>query len=142
MSEEGKLDALTTLISEGFARQDARAERLESTVDTLVEDGKASNQRMTRIEVRMDGVESRATTNSMRVRATSENDLTQDAELAKEKLAREALALRVETIEGMVKEIRGAVVGFFTNKKVLFVGKVIFAAAVAYSGLHGLKVLP
>lgn len=54
----------------------------------------------------------------------------------------EAQSKELARVSGMVGDVHAAVVGVVTNKKVMFVGKVIFAIAVGYSGLHGLKVLP
>lgn len=73
---------LTKTVKSGFAGVDNRLDRMETTVDTLVEDGKTSNQRMTRLEVRMDQHEERAKTNSMRVKQSSEVDMQHDAAIA------------------------------------------------------------
>ncbi|MCW5834506.1 MAG: hypothetical protein KIS78_19045 [Labilithrix sp.] len=69
-------------MNRGFEESNARLSGIETTVDTLVEDGKAANQRMTRIEIRMDSLEGRASTQSDRVRETSEVNLKQDAAIA------------------------------------------------------------
>jgi hypothetical protein len=64
------------------------------------------------------------------------------ADLATVKEINEGQTRRLDDLGGKVDAIHSAVVGVITNTKVRFVGKVLFAAAVAYSGLHGLKVLP
>jgi len=47
-----------------------------------------------------------------------------------------------EEIRSDVLAIKDAVVGFFTNKKVIFVGKVIWGLAMIYAAGKGLKVIP
>lgn len=91
-------NAILAALTAGFARQDARSDRLESVVNTLVEDGKVSNLRMTRIEVRMDGVESRTSTNSMRVKAESSSNLQQDAAIG-------ALIVKVDAVDAKVDAV-------------------------------------
>lgn len=102
---------------------------------------------------RLDRLESQPppTNGSLRAKVdtTSQENREQDAAIASvvirlgtvEENQTKAAKERATTAED-VKAIKDAIVGTLTNKKVLFVGKILFAAAVAYSGLHGLKVLP
>lgn len=82
-------------------------------------------------------------------RVPSQHDLDAQAALAQEIAAREALAKKVDETHALLAEntaatteIKKAVVGFFTNKKVIFVGRCVFAIAMGYAGLKGIKVLP
>lgn len=105
------------------------------------------------VEARMGGVESRVAEleqrqdkSSIRAQEPSQHDLAAQTAIAEEKRAREErdeqLAKDLAEVKAKVAAIYDTVVGVVTNKKVIFVGKVVFALAVAYSGLHGLKVLP
>lgn len=127
--------SLTEKVSEGFKTLRADLSLVANDLDVLK--GRVGNLEESR---RAD--ESRAAIHSIKVKSITDSDATQDAELSKERVAREELAARVGTIETKVDAIHTAVVGAINNPKVRFVGKVLFAAAVTYSGLHGLKVLP
>lgn len=87
--------SMSEKIARGFEDTNARLSGIENTVDTLVEDGKAANQRMTRLELRMDQVDKRASNQSERVRQASDVDLRHDAAIA-------SLVTRSETLEGKV----------------------------------------
>lgn len=84
----------------------------------------------------------RASRNSGGTRQLSENDSKQDAVIATLVTTVAGLVTTVTELKGTITEVHKTVVGVINNPKVRFVGKVLFAAAVAYSGLHGLKVLP
>jgi hypothetical protein len=99
--------------------------------------------------VRFEEKDRRDATRSVRVRQESDVNLKQDAAIANvitrlgtvEENQTKAAEERASTA-AMVKEVRDTVVGVATNKKVVFIGKVLFGIAVAYSAAHGLKVLP
>ncbi len=78
-------------------------ERMNGNIDSLMEDGKASNQRMSRFEVRLDGLEGRISRNSEGARGladrTSSADLAHDAKIAEEITRRQDLAQRLTIIE-------------------------------------------
>jgi len=105
--------------------------------------------RFTRVEDQLDAHEVRLNSGSIRARTESDVNLKQDSALSSlitrmdgvEANQRAAAEERAETAK-YVKEVRDTIIGVATNKRVLFVGKVLFALAVAYSGLHGLQVLP
>lgn len=91
--------SLSEKVTTGFAGVDARLDGIETTVDNLVSDGKASNLRMTTLEVKFDEYDKRANTNSMRAKQSSEVDLKHEADIAAEKKAREELAAKLADIE-------------------------------------------
>src|SRR5688572_11391702 len=76
---ESQLDAILTEVRAMRGENSDRFDRLETTVETLVEDGKTSNMRMTRIEVRMDSYEERGTKYSGGIRQLSDTDSKHDA---------------------------------------------------------------
>ncbi len=127
--------ALTEKVTRGFEKMNANLELVSSDLDVLK--GRVGNLEESR---RAD--ESRAALHSIKVKSISQSDLSQDAELAKEKSAREELAARVAIIESNVGDIHQAVVGFFQNPKVRFVGRLLWGAALLYAAGKGLKVLP
>ncbi len=119
---------LSRSVKDGFNEVRADLQLVASDVSIVKE-------RVRIVERRLDDHDTRASTNSTRVKAASEVDLQQDAAISQ-------LTVDVAEVKSKVSAIHTAVVGTLRNPKVVFVGKVIFAAAVAYSGLHGLKVLP
>lgn len=122
MSNDGLSDSdlirdLARTVRDGFAS-------LRVDMDLLLEDGRRLNQRMTRLEERLDAVEGRITRNSERVREPSRHDLELQSELAKERESREALAREVSALasdvaatKAMAMEIKDVLVdqvaGFF-----------------------------
>lgn len=105
---------------------------------------------------RMGRVEGRLNDHSIRAGQPSKPDLETASALAQEIEAREALAKKVDAQgelaektsamltenTAMTNEIKKAVTGFFTSKKVIFVGKVIWAAAMIYAAGKGIHVIP
>lgn len=83
---------LAKTMKEGFAQTNA-------TLDTLVEDAKLTNQRLTLVEKRQDDFDTRMVRNSDRARGSSKIDEEQAAQLAQERAAREELAKKVDTLE-------------------------------------------
>jgi hypothetical protein len=72
---QNTLDAILSEVRAGREESNQRFDKLETTVDTLLEDGKSANKRMTQIEVRMDMFEDRGTKHSSGVRHLSETDI-------------------------------------------------------------------
>lgn len=64
------------------------------------------------------------------------------ADVATVKAINEAQSQKLEAVEGKVDAIHKAVVGVVTHPKFVFVGKVLFGAAMAYAAAKGFKVLP
>jgi DNA repair ATPase RecN len=79
---QNTLDAILSEVRAGREESNQRFDKLETTVDTLLEDGKSANKRMTQIEVRMDMFEDRGTKHSSGVRHLSETDAKHDAAIA------------------------------------------------------------
>lgn len=98
--------ALTEKVTQGFAKVEERFDRIEPTVETLVEDSKTSNLRMTRLEVRMDQQEERAKTQSLRVRGVSETDLKHDAAIADILTKVEAIAAKPDAADVVIAEMK------------------------------------
>lgn len=124
-------------------------DKMSGDVDMLISDGRKTNQRLTRVEERLDDFDGRLMRTSARVKEPSQHDLEAQRALADEIAARETLAKQVEALTAsqaeqtkMISEVKSAVVGVVMHPKVIFVGKVIFGLAVAYSAAHGLKVVP
>lgn len=95
----------------------------------------AFGERVVGLEAKVDEHEGRLMRNSSGVARTSESDSRQDAAIAQ-------VITRVDSIEGKVDAIHSAVVGVITNKKVVVVGRALFALAAAYMAGKGLHVLP
>lgn len=158
---------LTGTVNEGFRKQadqmlafGARLERVEKRMDGVeaidISSLKDTGERIAISEAKLREIDERTSRHSTRVRGTSENDMKQDSAIAsivtelatvkadvgavktnQEKAAEE----RADTAK-MMTEVRDAVVGVVTNKKLIFVGKVLFGIAVAYSAAHGIGVVP
>lgn len=76
---------------------------VNANVDTLIEDGKAANKRMSVFEVRLDALEGRMSRNSDRAKniddRTSQADLSHEAAIAAEVLHRQEMEKRLAVIE-------------------------------------------
>lgn len=70
----------------------ADVKHMLSDVDVLLEDGRKTNMRLTRVEERIDDFDGRLMRNSSRVKEPSQHDLQVASQLAQEISAREALA--------------------------------------------------
>lgn len=137
--------------------------RIEGHVNTLVYDQRQQNLRLKSVDDKVDGViarvdhlEGRTIATDAATKEPSAHDLKAQAELAQERVAREALAAEVATMKAdiaVVKvetrkqtetldTIKSAVVGVVTNKKLITIGKALFVLASIYLAGHGLKVLP
>jgi hypothetical protein len=129
---------------------------VKATVGTIADDQIEMRKDVSGLREDVDGLKEREGDRSMRVRQESDVNLKQDAAVAnvitrlervegnQETAAKERAdtAEKVADVAAKVGEIRDAVVGVVTNKKVIFVGKVVFGAAVLYSGAHGLGLVP
>ncbi len=82
---------LTKSVKSGF-------DEVRRDLETVKAEGQRTNLRLTRQEVRMDDVETRLANNSIRAKSTTQQDMEQDAQLAQERAAREALAVKVDDI--------------------------------------------
>lgn len=130
----------------------------QAAVNAVANEQLAANIRFDRIEARLEIVERTQVSASLPVkveRATSENAeqsaaiARHDGKLDKLDKGQTSMATRVAALEAEVAEVKAgvdtiktAVTGFFSNKKVRFVGQVLFLAAMAYAAAHGLRVLP
>lgn len=145
-------------------------DKMSSDVDMLISDGRKTNQRLTRVEERLDDFDGRLMRNSSRVKEPSQHDLAAAAELANERTAREALATEVAfvktevssvktevsevkevnqqqsaklaSIENSVEDVKGAVIGVIRDPKVKAFAKFVFTLAMGYAAARGIKVLP
>ncbi len=150
------LNKMLRTMQDGFARQETRADsqderldKIEKQVEIAVQDGKDNNQRITRLEIKFEEEQKRAETTSIWKKTASQVDAQHDAAIGE--LVTKVTSIEVNQVAAaeerastakLVQEIRDTVVGVATNKKVIFVGKVLFGLAVAYSAAHGLKVVP
>ncbi len=107
------------------------------------------NGRVTKGEDRLNAIEAartederRRVSHSIKVRSISESDVAQDAELANEKVAREALAARVGDIEAKVGDLHKLATGILTNPKVLAVGRALVLLLAGYAASKGVRLLP
>lgn len=106
-------------------------------------------RRFESFEGRLEGVEQRQNSGSERAKSFSDEQASILARLDAVEANQVTAAEERATTAAYVKEIRDTVVTaasktsrFVSHPKVVFVGKVIFALAAAYSAAHGLKVLP
>ncbi|MBX3202325.1 MAG: hypothetical protein KF894_29625 [Labilithrix sp.] len=88
-----------------FDQTNARLAGIETTVDTLVDDKQVSNQRLARIEVRMDKMEERADQSSIRAREESGVNLQQDAAIAQILTTVEDLKKRPDTAAIVLEKV-------------------------------------
>jgi hypothetical protein len=140
---------LTRSVKDGFQGVNARLDTVETNLDLQGQQGVDLGKRMTTLETRVGNIEERQNTGSLRVKQESQTNLNQDAaiaqiitEQAEAKKRDTATQAAVAQNTRITQEIRDVVVGVATNKKVIFVGKVLFGLAMAYAAAHGLKVLP
>ncbi len=96
---------LTKMLGDGLKNIDSRLDSQDGKLDKVVTEGIEANVRLTRIEVRVDGAEQRVGElegrigrTSMRIQESSKVDLEQASALAQEKIAREELAVKVDTL--------------------------------------------
>jgi len=80
--QQTTLDAVLSEVRAMRTETTERFDKIETTVDTLVEDGKAANQRMTKIEIRLDTYEERGAKHSGGLTRASEVDAKHDAAIA------------------------------------------------------------
>lgn len=144
---EGLLRKLTTTIDDLKVTVDERFDRVVTTVDMLVEDGKTSNMRMTKLELRLDGYEQRAETNSLRVRQSSEVDLKHETAIG-------TIASDVTVVKGEIEEfrkelkvnsestevIKKAVTNVMSSPQVKALGWALWLALTAWLTTKGIKV--
>lgn len=104
---------LTRSVKTGFGEVHKRLDDQDTKLDKVVTEGIESNTRLTRIEVRVDGVErhvgdleARVGRASHRVREQSQTDVEQSAQLAQERAAREALAADSAAVKHDVTELK------------------------------------
>lgn len=143
-------EILLAEVRSGFRSVNQRLDTQDATMEKLVTEGIESNVRLTRIEVRVEGaelrvaeLESRIGRTSSRVKEVSQQDMAQDAQLAQERAAREALAAKVDAI-AKTNETQLAILARLdkvaSNPTVKLI---LFAIGVAVTGWlmsHGIKV--
>lgn len=128
----------------GAVLTEVRAMRLE-TADKFV----VITTRMDQFEERLESIETRGNKHSDGTRQLSQTDAKHDAAIAAILTTQvdhaaqlESIAAKVTKAEADNAAILKAVTGFFENKKVIFVGKVIFGLAMTYAAAKGLHIAP
>lgn len=115
-----------------------RVDGLHTKVDHIAEGQLDLSARVGAIETWKEENEGRLRNHSGGVQRLSKENQDQDAELAKEREAREALAARVDELFSMVKEVRDSFLGIVNNPKVRAVAKVVWVLAMGYAVARGL----
>lgn len=167
MTDRALLEDLTRVVKEGFAASAANDTLITQEVRRAQSDIRGLRHDVVELQDWRQQVQGvvmpRLDTHSIKVQRISEHDADQDGKIADALMKASAFSAEVVGLKKDMAETKGqmtslratldevvakvdtvhsTVVGVFRNPKVIFVGKVIFFAAVAYSGLHGLKVVP
>lgn len=98
-TDRALLEHLTKVVEGGFAKVHADIELVSNDLG-IVKDRVVILEKW---KIEADG---RTTAHSIKVRSISESDLTQNAELAKERAAREELSKRVDELLSIARELR------------------------------------
>lgn len=130
--------ALTEKVSNGFAAVESRLDVMEANIELQGGSVKDISGRMTSLEARVGRVEERQETNSERAKSTTQTDHEHAAAIANIVTRLDAQDKVLEEQSMWLQTIHDSVTGFFTNKKVQFVGKVLFGLAMAYAAAKGL----
>lgn len=127
-------------IESGFVAVDHRLDRQESTLAKVANDGVETNTRLARVEVRVEAaersvgeLEGRIGRTSTRVREASQVDMEQDAQLAQERAAREALAAKVDKLVGIGERLEKVT----SNPTVKVLAGMLATAALTWLASHG-----
>lgn len=141
----------------GFASLERRLDLVESNVDITGSTVRELSSRVTRVEDWRLALDERINRHSGGTRQLSQNDAKQDAELANERVAREALAGEVAAVKAEVSEVKTAVVvvqaavaentiitkkaitGFFKEHPQLVTGFVALLTAAMGAAIHWLS---
>lgn len=134
---------LTKLVETGLGNINTRLDSQDIVLAKVVDGGIETNTRLTRVEVRLDGAEQRVSDlegrtvrNSMRVNQASEVDMEQAAALAAEKVAREELAAKVDTLLAI-----GTRLDRLTRNPIAkAIATVIGLAIISYAASHGISI--
>jgi uncharacterized coiled-coil DUF342 family protein len=139
--------AMRTENGERFDKLEATVDKVETTVDTLVDDKREVRLELAGINKRIDRIEERADTSSLRARAESATNLEQDAELVKERAAREELAKKVDAVlektdaqTAMLARAENAAKKLWANPAVKALASALWLAFVYWLGSKGIKV--
>jgi predicted nucleic acid-binding Zn-ribbon protein len=136
-------DILLAELRSGFRTVNARLDVQDATLDNVVREGQRTNVRLTRIEERVDEVETRMGRTSSRVKEVSQADLAHDAQLAQERAAREALAQKVDALDAK-QDTQLAILtrldGIAKNPLVKTIAAMLATAFVTWLATHGIKV--
>ncbi len=142
VTDRALIEDIRAVVKTGFADTQAEVRLVSADVASL-------SERVIIIEKWKVEADERATKHSGGARQLSTSDASQDAAIAKIMIDVSDVKTDITQLKKsqadqteMISIIYDTVVKVATNKKVIFVGKVIFALAIAYSAAHGLKVLP
>lgn len=113
-----------------------RLDAQDATLESVKNEGQRTGMRMTRVEMRLDDVETRLTRNSGRVKEVSEQDLAQDAQLAQERAAREELAGKVDKLLAIGERLDKLA----QKPAVKAIGALITIAIITYAAAHGVTI--
>lgn len=125
---------LTTSVKSMRAELGAKVDELSGHVETLSYDAKDTRMRLGRIEREVDEVKNRQTDNSMRVKATSDENLTQDSAIAL--IATEVAGLK--TTQGQQLAILQRLDAVAANPMVRRVAYAVALAILSYLASKGL----
>lgn len=118
--------------------QETGFRQVNLSLDLMAGDIRRAHQRIDANDEELRALAGRQSSNSMRVREASQQNLEQDAELAKEKLAREALAAKVDTVLAIGTRFEKLI----DRPLVKVLGFILLSAATTYAAAHGIQVKP
>lgn len=142
------LSELREMRIEGQVRGE-KVDRVYANVEVLTNHVDVLTGRVTLVERRLDHAEERGSKHSVGLARGSQTDEQHSAAIASvisrlnavESNQASAAKERAETA-AKVAAIHDSVVGVIRHPKVIFVGKTLFAMAMAYAAAKGIKVLP
>lgn len=131
---QNTLDAVLSEVRAMRVETTERFDKIETTVDTLVEDGKVGNQRMTRLEFRMDQFDERGAKHSGGLVRASETDAKHDAAIAMLHTKVDRLNTALAENTATTSEIKTAVSGFLKEHPQIVTGLVgLVMAAISFA---------
>jgi hypothetical protein len=129
------LDAVLSELRAMRSETSDRFDTLNATVDTLVEDGKSANKRITTIEVRFDEFVDRAAKNSMRAKQSSEIDLKHDAAIAMLHTKVDRVEEKTDAQTAMLKKAADVA----KDPKVIAFAMLVYGIVRLWAAKHGLE---
>ncbi len=135
---------LTRSVREGFAGVDARLDTIEANVELQGGTTRDVAKRMTGLEERVQHIEERQHTTSVRIKEPSEHDLETQRDLAVEIVARKKLATDVEAIKAdtaaqtvILTKLETAASKFAANPIVRSIAVMLGTAILTWLAAHG-----